>query len=160
MRIPFALIVACCAGLLGYAYFLEYRMLLIPCPLCMVQRAVFLAMGVTALIALVQGPRRWGRWVYAGLVMAFGGVGVAVAGRHLWLQSLPADQVPECGPGLGYMLENFPLAETWNAVFSGSGSCAEVAWRFLGLSMPAWTLLWYLGLSLFILWAAKRFETP
>ena len=160
MRVPFAIILACCAGLLGYAYFLEYRMFLTPCPLCMVQRAVFFAMGVIALIGLAQGPRGWGRWVYAGLTTVFGGLGVAVSARHLWLQSLPADQVPECGPGLAYMLENFPLAQTWNAILSGSGSCAEMTWQFLGLSMPAWTLLWYLGLALFMLGAAIRFKTP
>ena len=71
---------------------------------------------------------------------------------HAWLQSLPADQVPECGPGLNYMLENFPISEVLSTVINGSGSCAEVDWTFLGLSMPWWTLIWYIGLGLLTLW--------
>ena len=72
-----------------------------------------------------------------------------MAGRHVWLQHLPADQVPECGPGLEYMLDAFPLGETLSMVFRGSGECAEVQWTLLGLSIPEWTLIVFLGLTLF-----------
>ena len=73
--------------------------------------------------------------------------GAAVAARHVYLQNLPPDQVPECGPGLDYMLDVFPLGETLSMVFTGSGECAEVTWRFLGLSMPTWVLIWFIGMG-------------
>jgi len=82
--------------------------------------------------------------------------GAATAGRHIWLQNLPLSEVPECGPGLNYMLENFPLAEVLSSVLRGSGSCAEVKWSFIGMSMPVWTLIWYTGLGLLTIWIVYR----
>jgi len=90
-----------------------------------------------------------GRKVYGALVLVLGVLGVAVAGRHVWLQHLPADQVPECGPGLEYMLDAFPLSETLSMVFRGSGECAEVQWTFLGASIPEWTLINFVGFAAF-----------
>ena len=72
--------------------------------------------------------------------------GVAVAGRHLWIQSLPADQVPSCGPPLDYLFSAFPFAKVLQLVFTGSGECAKVE-PILGLPMPAWTLLWFIALA-------------
>lgn len=145
-RVWFLLVVLAVAALLAYAYYLQYQMLLEPCPLCILQRVVFFAMGVFALLALLHNPGVKGRWLYGGLIIVAGIIGCLIAGRHLWLQSLPPDKVPECGPGLGYMLENFPLSEVWQTVLHGSGSCATVDWQFIGLSMPGWTLVWYIVL--------------
>lgn len=145
-RVWFMLVVLAVAGLLGYAYYVQYQMLLEPCPLCILQRVAFFAMGVVALIAAIHNPGVKGRWIYGGLVIIGGIVGCLIAGRHLWLQSLPPDKVPECGPGLNYMLENFPLTEVWQTVLHGSGSCATIDWQFLGLSMPGWTLVCYIVL--------------
>lgn len=142
----FTLVVLAVAGLLGYAYYVQYQMLLEPCPLCILQRVAFFAMGCAALLAAIHNPGVKGRWVYGGLVIIGGIIGSLIAGRHMWLQSLPPDEVPECGPGLNYMLENFPLTEVWQTVLHGSGSCATVDWQFLGLSMPGWTLICYIVL--------------
>jgi disulfide bond formation protein DsbB len=87
--------------------------------------------------------------VYAVLILLAGLLGASVAARHVWIQNLPADQVPDCGPGLDYMLEVFPVTETLQMVLSGSGECAEISWSFLSLSMPAWALLWFVGLAFF-----------
>jgi len=84
--------------------------------------------------------------------------GIVTAGRHLWLQSLPADQVPSCGPGLGYMLDAFPFSKMLKLVFTGSGECAKVE-PILGLPMPAWTLLWYAGLAALAIVAARHRST-
>lgn len=156
IRIGYAIILLVCAGLLGYAYYAQHVMLLEPCPLCILQRVAFMIMGVAALAGLVHGPQAWGRWVYAVVILLGAAWGVFTAGRHLWLQNLPPDQVPDCGPGLSFMLENFPLSEALNMVFSGSGECAELDWSFLGLAMPAWTLIWYLALAAFTLWITLR----
>src|SRR5690625_3912650 len=99
-------------------------------------------------------PRIMGRWVWGVPVLAGGAWGIVTAGRHVWLQNLPADQVPDCGPSMYFMLDTgFPLSEILNEAFTGAGDCAEVDWTFLGLSMPFWTLIWYVGLSLVVLLA-------
>jgi disulfide bond formation protein DsbB len=138
-----------CAALMITALYMQHVLRLEPCPLCIFQRAFVIALGVVMLVGAVHDPRALGRRVYGFLVLALALLGVAVAGRHVWLQHLPADQVPECGPGLEYMLEAFPLNETLALVFRGSGECAEVQWSFLALSIPEWTLLIFLGLCVF-----------
>ncbi|MEO8461056.1 MAG: disulfide bond formation protein B [Dokdonella sp.] len=145
-----------CAGLLGYALFEQYQMGVEPCPLCIFQRITFMAMGILFLIGAAHGPQNSGRRVYAVLVSIAAIAGIAVAARHLYLQSLPPSEVPDCGPGLGYMLDAFPLAKTLKMVFTGSGECAEVNWKFLGLAMPGWTLICYVALAVGAWWAAIR----
>jgi len=150
-RIWYLFVVFCCASLLGFALYYQYLEFLDPCPLCILQRVAFLWMGVVALLAAVHNPARTGQLIYAWLVGLGAAIGAAIAGRHVWLQGLPPGEVPECGPGLNYMLENFPLTEVLSTVLYGSGSCAEVQWEFIGLSMPMWTLLWYIGMGLMTL---------
>jgi protein dithiol:quinone oxidoreductase len=137
-----------CAGLLGFGYYLQYVDGLEPCPLCMFQRAFFLCVGLTGLAAALQKPRAFGTRVYAFGVMLFAIGGGIVAGRQVWLQHLPPDKVPECGPGLEYMLQQFPLSDMLKKVFMGSGECAEVNWTLLGLSIAEWALLAFVALLL------------
>jgi disulfide bond formation protein DsbB len=137
-----------CAGLMLAALYLQHSLDLEPCPLCIFQRIFVIALGLVSLVAAIHDPQAVGRRVYAVLVLLFASLGVAVAGRHVWLQHLPADRVPECGPGLEYMLNAFPLAETLQLVFRGSGECAEVQWTFLGFSIPEWTLAIFIGLTI------------
>ncbi len=136
-----ALGAALCAGMMGFALYAQHVLGLEPCPLCVLQRIAVIATGTLFLLAALHDPGRVGARVYGVLIAAAAGAGAAVAGRHVWLQSLPPDEVPECGPGLDYMLEVFPLLETLGMIFSGSGECAKVSWSMLGLSMPAWVLI-------------------
>ena len=140
-RALFVLGVIACAGLMATALIMQYVLELEPCPLCVFQRIFVIVIGAVMLVAAVHDPGVAGRRVYAALIVVFGVLGIVVAGRHVWLQNLPADQVPECGPGLDYLLEAFPLGEALSIVFSGSGECADVQWVFLGLSIPGWTLV-------------------
>ena len=149
-------VVFCCASLLGFALYNQYVDYLDPCPLCVFQRVIFFSMGFIALLAAIHNPGRVGQQVYAWLVAVSATIGALIAGRHIWLQSLPPGEVPECGPGLNYMLENFPLTQVLSTVLRGSGSCAEVIWSFMGMSMPMWTMIWYIGLGLLTLWMAYR----
>lgn len=130
-----------CAGLMAYALYAEHVLLLMPCPLCVFQRMAVIALGVVFLVAALHHPRGGGRRVYAILVLLAAGAGVGVAGRHVWLQNLPPDQVPSCGPGFDYIIDSFPLSEALRLIFTGSGECADVDWSFLGLSMPAWVVI-------------------
>jgi disulfide bond formation protein DsbB len=130
-----------CAGMMAFALYAEHNMLLTPCPLCVFQRMAVMALGIIFLIAVLHNPSGWGQRIYVGLVLAAAGAGVGVAGRHVWLQSLPADQVPACGAGYDYIMDTLPIGEALRTIFTGSGECATIDWQFLGLSMPAWVLI-------------------
>ncbi|MBS7456557.1 disulfide bond formation protein B [Coralloluteibacterium stylophorae] len=157
-RLQCALGALVCVALLAYALYLQYVEYLDPCPLCIFQRVAFIGMAAVFALGALHGPRsRGGRMAYGALAALCAAVGIAVAGRHVWLQSLPADEVPSCSSmGLDYMLDTFPVGEVVAKVFTGSGECAAVDWSFLGLGMPAWTLLWYVLLAGWALWIAAR----
>jgi len=131
------------AALLGYGYYLEYVTGLEPCPLCIFQRVCFIMLAVTALAAFLHHPRALGTRVYASLVFLSTVAGTVFAGRQVWLQHLPPEKVPACGPGLQYWMQTLPITETIRKVFRGSGECAEVDWTFLSLSIAEWSLLWF-----------------
>ena len=143
---------AACAALLAFALYAQFQLGLLPCPLCIFQRVAFAALGVVFLLAGLHAPRgRGGRAAWGVLALVAAAVGAAIAGRHVWLQGLPPDQVPACGPGLDWMMQTMPVAGVLREVFTGSGECANVDWAFLGLSMPAWSLAWFVLLGA---WAA------
>ncbi len=97
-----------------------------------------IALGFVFLVAFLHDPGRTGARIYGVLIFLAAAAGGSISARHVWLQNLPPSEVPDCGPGLEYMLSSFPLAETLNMVLSGSGECADTVWSFLGFSMPAW----------------------
>lgn len=148
-----------CAGMMGFALYAQYRLLLDPCPLCILQRVAVIGLGLVFLLAALHDPAGWGRRGYAVLLALFAAAGAGVSAWHVRLQNLPADEVPSCGPGLDYMLENFPLSDALRMVFKGSGECADVVWQFLGLSMPAWVLICVAGLGVVGIWNNLRRAT-
>ncbi|MFC1694912.1 disulfide bond formation protein B [Pseudomonadota bacterium] len=158
-RIWFFLVAVACAGMVSYALYVQHVEFLEPCPLCVFQRVAFIWIGAIALLAAIHNPGAVGRWIY-GLLLGVGAIGgMGVAGRHLWLQSLPSDQVPDCGMGLNYMLDTLPFTQVLAEVFYGSGECAEVDWSLFGLSMPGWTLLWYTGITIVTIIVLIRAQT-
>lgn len=144
------------ACLFGSALYLQYVLHQDPCPLCMVQRFIFGILLALFVIAFLHGPRRTGAKIYAGLIAVVALCGVAVASRHIWIQNLPKDELPACGPGLDYMLDNFPLSEVWKELLHGSGECATKGWIFLTLGIPEWSLVWYVLLGAWALFIALR----
>ncbi|MBL4681371.1 MAG: disulfide bond formation protein B [Pseudomonadales bacterium] len=136
-----------CFGLIAAALYMEHVMMLDPCPLCIFQRVMVIATGIIALIAAIHGPQMRGIQIYGGLVILSASIGGAISTRQLWLQSLPADQVPACGASLDYLLDVFPLVEVLTMVLTGDGTCAEVVLRVLGLSIPGWTLVGFIILA-------------
>jgi disulfide bond formation protein DsbB len=149
-----------CAALLAYAYYAQFVMHLEPCPLCIFQRLGVFAVGIAFGLAALQDPTGWGRRVYAALIGAAALVTLGVAARHLYIQSLPPGSVPACGASLDFMLKVFPLSDVLVKVLTGSGECAKITWRFLGLSMPAWVLIAALALGAWGLWANLRHRPP
>ena len=144
-RTGFLLAFIASLGLMGTALYLQHALDLEPCPLCIFQRVFVITIGAVALLGTLHNPARVGRVLYASLIGLLALGGGAVATRQVWLQHLPADQVPECGPSLDYMLEAFPLNETLQLVFKGSGECAAVEWTLFGFSIAEWMLVVFAG---------------
>lgn len=147
---------AMCFALIGFAIFSQFQWGLQPCPLCIFQRIAFAVLGAVLLVGALHNPQTKARWIYmvAALVPAL--IGSAIAGRHVWLTHLPPDQVPSCGPGLNFLLDAFPLWSVVKTVLTGSGECAKVDWTFLGLSMPAWSLACFMGLTVLVVAGALK----
>lgn len=136
------------AGALLFAYYLEYVHGLKPCPLCVFQRIAMAGVGLFYIIGLIHGPGGVGHRIYAFFASLAALAGAAIAARHVWLFHLPADQVPSCGPGLEYLVDIMPWQEAVATVLRGDASCAEVEGVFMGISLPAWTLVYFVLLSL------------
>jgi disulfide bond formation protein DsbB len=145
-----------CAALMAYALYAQYVQNLEPCPLCVFQRVAVIACGVIFLLGALHNPGRIGAIIYSLLLIVAAGAGAIVAGRQVWLQSLPPDKVPACGPGLSYMLETLPFRDMLATVFMGSGECAKIDWRFLDLTMPAWTLVFFVAIIVAAIFLTRR----
>lgn len=137
-----------CAGLLGFALWLQYARGADPCPLCIFQRMFMMVLGLCFLLAALQNPRKWGVRIYAFLLFLLASGGAAIAGRQIWLQHLPPDLVPACGPGLSYILKAHPFLKALEVVLKGSGECAATGWTFLTLSIAQWSFLCFVALGL------------
>ena len=152
-RLVFLAIFAACAGLIGFAIYLQEQMGLDPCPMCILQRYAFVAIGLVALVAGLHGPRRGALTVYALLVVLFALIGGGTATRQSYLQHNPP-KTQSCGTDLEFLLENFPLSQALPKIFTGSGDCAAVKWKFLGLSIPEWALVWFVIFIVAAVWVA------
>ncbi len=134
-------LVICIASMMFAVLYLERTLYLDPCPLCILDRVVIMALGAVFLVALLHGPRTIFSKVYGVIGILLSATGIGLASRHIWLQNLPKDQVPECGPDLYYMLDTLPLFDVLRETLTGSGSCADISWTFLDLTIPEQTLI-------------------
>jgi disulfide bond formation protein DsbB len=156
-RVTHVAIIALVIAAIAFAvYYLEGVLYLAPCPLCTVDRGLFLLIALISLISVIHNTRGLFLWIYTSLSSVVALLGIAVGIRHIWLQNLPADQVPECGPDLAYMLDVFPMIDVIKRLFTGAGQCAEVSWTFYGITLPQQTLLLFIGLLLMIIVAHKQ----
>jgi disulfide bond formation protein DsbB len=145
-----------CTAAVAYAFYAQFGLGLVPCHLCIFQRFTLAALGVAFLVAAcISRPGRRGA-ICAALIALAGIATIATAGRHVWIQLQPAGSVPACGADLAFMMDVFPLTEVILKVFSAGGECAKIDWSFLGLSMPAWALLWFVALAMWALYAGFR----
>lgn len=147
VRGVFTLMAVVSASLMVFALYLQHALGEHPCPLCITQRLFVIAIGVVALLAALHNPTQTGRRVWSGLALLGAVGGGLVAARHVWIQHMPADQVPACGPDLAYMFQAFPFQQAVKLLFMGDGNCAAVGWTLLGFSIPEWTLLAFAGFT-------------
>lgn len=146
---------------MSVALYLQFFEGLEPCSLCVFQRLAYIGYGLIALIAIIQNPKGWGARFYALFQIPVVLIGFAVAVRQIWIQSLPLDQIPACGPGINYLLQEFPLQKVVQVVWAGSSDCAIVTWRFWTLSMATWSAILFGALfllSVFILLKSYKTE--
>ncbi len=142
-------------SLLGYAAYSMKILGLEPCTLCITQQFFYCLIGVFSFIAFLHNPSFTVSRLYSLLLSLFALAGVWISARQVWLQGLPDDEVPLCGPPLEYIIDVFPFADVINALFMGDGNCAEISWQFFGLSMAGWSFIWFfiiliLSISAFI----------
>lgn len=147
-----------CVSLLAIAMVMENVMMLEPCPLCIMQRVFFFTTGLVALLAFIHNPATGGKKIYGFSSAAFAASGGGFAIRQIWLQHLPADEIPACGPSLSYMLDVFPLSEVLAIMFTGDGNCAEISWQdpVIGMSIPQWSLVGFIALAGVCIYQALR----
>ena len=141
-------------SLLGYAAYSIKVLGLEACTLCITQQFFYCMIGVSSFVAFLHRPSIRISKLYSFFIAIFAIAGAWVSARQVWLQGLPEDEVPLCGPPLEYIIDVFPFADVLNALFMGDGNCAEIPWQFLGLSMAGWSLIWFIviiSLSLFAL---------
>ena len=139
-------------GLVGLALWIQTTYNLEPCPLCISQRIVFMALGGLFLVAAAI-PKLPRFFAALQVLTALGGAGVAI--RHWWLQAHRESMVADCGVGFDYMFENFPLKKALTLVFRGTGDCAAIDWTFLGLTIPQLSLIAFIGLAVFAVYLAR-----
>ena len=139
-RMIYLAIFLVCAGLIGFALYLQHSLGLEPCPMCILQRYAFIVVGVIALAAAIHNPAQLGRRIYGGLLVVVAASGGGVAIRHVYLEHYPP-KIFDCGADFGFMLESFPLTQALPMIFRGTGDCTKVPWRFLGLSIAEWSLI-------------------
>ena len=153
-RALFAAIAAfCLASVLTAIFYFQGQLGLEPCPLCIVSRMIFIAIGTVSLIAAIHGASGIGLKVYGGLVAALAATGVGVSIRHSWIQHNPP-KLESCGADLDFILNTMPLAQALPRIFSGTGSCSKVDWTFAGLSIPEWAGVCYLAILAAAIWIA------
>jgi disulfide bond formation protein DsbB len=152
-RLAFIAVLLACAALIATALYMQEEMGLEPCPMCIIQRYAFVAIGAIALVAAIHNPSRVGLKAYAFLILLFVLAGGGTAIRQSWLQHHPPKS-QSCGTDLEFLVNNFPLSQALPKIFAGSGDCAEIHWTFLGLTIPEWALVWFVLMAIAALYAA------
>ena len=152
-RVVFLGIFLACALLIGIALFMQEHEGLEPCPMCILQRYAFVAIGLVALVAAIHGPQGVALRVYGALVVLLAIAGGGVSARHSYLQHFPP-KFESCGTDLDFLINTFPLSQALPKIFAGTGSCSKIDWRMLGLTIPEWALVWFLAIAIAAAWVA------
>jgi protein dithiol:quinone oxidoreductase len=138
---------------LGASFYLEYGALLRPCFLCLVQRVLLAAFTLINLMAVIHGPRQYGIYLYGVASMGCALLGAITAVRQVLLQNIPVEQLANCWPSLQHMIESLSFWEALQRAFQGSVDCVEINWTLFDLSLPEWSLLFFI--AMLILGAAQ-----
>lgn len=141
-------IAAACAGVLGLALLLQHRYDMQPCPWCVLQRLIYVAIAAAALLAAAV-PGGTGRRGLTMLVLGLCACGVAAA---LWQHFVAASQA-SCDLSLAErIVSGLKLDEWLPEVFTAWASCKDAAVQLVGVPFEIWSLSMYLALAGSALW--------
>ena len=146
----------CGALLLVAVFYFQNYLGLEPCYLCVTQRVFVALTGIIFLVAALHNPSSCGNKIYSGLSLLSSVTGAYFSAKQLWLQSLPEENIPSCGPPVEYLFDAFPMSEVLAMLVRGDGNCAKVQWELLSISMPGWVLISFIVLSLLGLYQLLR----
>ncbi|MEK1835063.1 disulfide bond formation protein B [Pseudomonas sp. NPDC089918] len=133
---------------LGVSYHLEYVVGLKPCGLCLLQRVCLALLTGVCLTASVQGPGRFGSFLYWLLGLFCSLAGTITAWRQVVLQSDPVHQLSTCSPDLADLFASTPWLCVVQRMFKGTADCAEISWTLFDLSIPEWSLLFFVAMMI------------
>jgi len=136
---------------LSGAFYLEFGLGLVACPLCLGQRLLLGAFSLTCLGAMLHMPGRAAVRTYLWLCFGLALAGGALAARQVWLQGVFPDPETPCVQSLAYLIEQGTLLEWLHGLLLGSAECVPINWSFFSLSVPEWSLLAFVGLALMVL---------
>jgi protein dithiol:quinone oxidoreductase len=140
-------------GIVTASLYLQFHQGLQPCPLCLVQRGCIVLLGLLCGLGIFFSPMRpLTRRIYASIITLIALLGAASALRKIWLENLPHDKAPPCGPELQYMLDHLPFHQTLKILVAGTGDCSKIEWQFWGLALSEWALLSFLVFLVLGLW--------
>jgi protein dithiol:quinone oxidoreductase len=143
-------IAAVSIALVGAALYLQHARDMLPCPLCVIQRYLFLGIAVFSLAGAFAGKIK----AFAGLALlcALGGLGVV--GKHLYVIAHPGFS---CGiDPMETVLNKIPTATLLPWLFRADGLCEAAQDTVLGLSVPQWSAVWFVLLTLALVWVLAR----
>lgn len=140
-RTAAAAVIAVSLAAVAVALVSQHRFDMQPCPWCVLQRVIFVAIALAALPALVS-RHALARGTSAALVGALALAGVAAA---LW-QHFVAAATNSCALTLAdRIVRGLGLDELWPGGFSATASCADAAVRLFGVPYEFYSLLLYLA---------------
>ena len=137
-------------GLVAGGVFLAQTMNLAACPLCVLQRMLYLLLSLESIAAWMLAGTKSGRRASASVMAATTLTGVWIAAYQTWLQrfakgvSCTADQ-PWWEQFVNWAGSQWPL------LFEASGLCSEAGWKFLGMSIAEWSLIAFSSMTVAML---------
>lgn len=131
---------------LGASFYLEFGVSLRPCFLCQMQRGFLAAFTLINLVAALHDPKRGALHLYGLASIGFALLGALTAVRQVLLQNAAPDQAADCWPSLHYMIENLSFWQALQLTVKGTVDCVETNWTLFDLSLPEWSLLFFVGM--------------
>jgi len=141
---------------LGASYYLEYTVGLMPCSLCLVQRLFLSVLTACCGVAAVHGPGRFGLSLYWFGALSASLGGTMAAWRQVLLQSDSLHHLAQCAPGTQELLSHLPWLCALGRMFNDSEDCAQLSWTLFDLSIPEWSLLFFVAMSILAVYQLLR----
>lgn len=141
VRTLFTAVAACALALLAAAGYLQHGPLgEQPCPLCIMQRYMYIGIAIVAAIGAIHGPARRGARVYGSIVALFAAVGLGFA---TWQVAKGSTMLTCIEDPIGVFVNDLPTALWWPNYFLATAGCADPNPPILGVSVPVWSMLWF-----------------